>query len=125
MLIFLVFCVTIEIVHSDDSFRIGISKLNSTTESSLWTLFLLFQLHFTMRLYVKADQKRYFFLKFPIDVNYRKKPCRYIELPLNFYPQLNIKQIELVLFARPHNAFFNNIFCANFTKNKRRHWIMH
>ena len=48
-MIFLVFCVTIEIVRSDDSFRIGISKLNSTTESSLWTLFLLFQLHFTMR----------------------------------------------------------------------------
>ena len=35
--------------HSDDSFRIGERKLNSTTESSLWTIFLLLQPHFTMR----------------------------------------------------------------------------
>ena len=41
MLIFLVFCVTIGIVHSDDSFRIGECKLNSTTESSLWTIYFI------------------------------------------------------------------------------------
>ena len=44
------FRATIRVVHSDDSFRIGERKLNSTTESSLWTIFLLLQPHFTMRL---------------------------------------------------------------------------
>ena len=42
MLIYFVFCVTIGIVYSDDSFRIGVCKLNSTTESSLWILFYCF-----------------------------------------------------------------------------------
>ena len=43
------FCGIIGFVHSDDSFRIGVWLLNSTTESSLWILFLLLQLHFTIR----------------------------------------------------------------------------
>ncbi|MBQ9673910.1 MAG: hypothetical protein IJV39_04715, partial [Ruminococcus sp.] len=38
----LALCVTIGIVHSDDSFRIGVCKLNSTTESWLWILFYYF-----------------------------------------------------------------------------------
>ena len=33
------FCGIIGFVHSDDSFRIGVWLLNSTTESSLWILF--------------------------------------------------------------------------------------
>ena len=41
MLIFLVFRATIRVVHSDDSFRIGERKLNSTTESSLWTIYFI------------------------------------------------------------------------------------
>ena len=41
MLIFLVFRATIGIVHSDDSFRIGVCKLNSTTESSLWAIYFI------------------------------------------------------------------------------------
>ncbi|MEE1016701.1 MAG: hypothetical protein U0L27_03405, partial [Ruminococcus sp.] len=53
----LVFRATIGIVHSDDSFRIGYRKLNSTTESSLWTIFLLLQPHFTMRQNKKVRRK--------------------------------------------------------------------
>jgi hypothetical protein len=36
-----VFRATIRVVHSDDSFRIGERKLNSTTESSLWTIYFI------------------------------------------------------------------------------------
>lgn len=39
VLTFSVFCGIIAFVHSDDSFRIGVWLLNSTTESSLWILF--------------------------------------------------------------------------------------
>ena len=39
VLTFSVFCGIIGFVHSDDSFRIGVWLLNSTTESSLWILF--------------------------------------------------------------------------------------
>ena len=39
VLTFSAFCGIIGFVHSDDSFRIGVWLLNSTTESSLWILF--------------------------------------------------------------------------------------
>ena len=51
--------------------------------------------------YVKVEQKRYFFLKFPIDVNYRKKRRRYAQ------PFLHVLYAPMsILETHPHSCLW-------------------